>query len=363
MRRAAFAVALLLASGCAALRPGPTKAGVAVRVSTREKAAARREALESALPFFLDPAARREKSAALEAVVFSQPGPFIGRSRLPKKGACVVEVRLDRLSAALQRAGLVRPPGYAYGPELLLIAFGDRKTGPDGTERFAADVFETALFGRGIQAKDADDDLIKLKHPLKAKTEEGAAVEALSEGWSWMTAGRVAVSAAQEPQTALWRGRARLSVALYGVAGSTAPTRLDADGEAVDVSSNPAVARAIEDAAQQAAQLVDADMARRHAGRAIVAVFVSGYKDPAYLSRVLRDLRGVPGVEGAALVGWRDLDDMALVHAYVDGLHADLLTARLLRGDASLRVGSVESEDGRIQLDGPEASAAQDRGD
>lgn len=363
MRRAALAAALLLASGCAALRPGPTKGGVAVRVSTRDKTAARREALEAALPFFLDPASRRGKDAALEALVFAKPGPFIGRSRLPKKGTRAVEVLLDPLSGALQRAGLVRPPGYSYGPELLLIAFGDRRTGPDGTERFAADVFETALFGRGIQAKDADDDLIKLKRPLKAKTEEGAAVEALSGGWSWMTAGRIAVAAEQEPQTALWRGRARLSVALYGVAGSSEPSRLDADGEAVDVSSTPAVARAIEAAAQQAAQLVDSDMARRHAGRAVVAVFVSGYKDPGYLSRVLKDLRGVPGVEGAALVDWSALDGMPLIHAYVAGLHADILTARLLRADASLRVGSVESEDGRIQLDGPEATAAQDRGD
>ena len=302
MRRAFFSAAVLLAAGCAGLRPGPTWDGLAVRVSTREKAAARRQAIEATLPLFLTDAARREKSAAIETAVLGNAAAFIGQSRLPKKGAAVVEVRLNDLSAALQKAGLVRPPGYDLGAELLLIAFGDRATGPDMTERFAADAFETALFGRGIQAKDADDDLLKVKHPLKAKTEEGVAAEALSGGWAWMTAGRVTVSASQEPQTALWRGRARLAVALYGVAGSTAPTRIEADGEAVDVSSASCVAHAIEAAAQDAAVRVEKEMSRKRAGRALIAVFLSGYKEMGYISRVIRDLRRVPGVEGAALV-------------------------------------------------------------
>jgi hypothetical protein len=354
---------ILLASGCAGLKPGPTPDGAAVRVSTREKAAARRQAVEAVLPLFMTEAARREKSAAVEAAVLAKPGPYIGRSRLPKKGADVVEVRLDALSAALQKAGLVRPPGYQLGPEMLLIAFGDRKTGADGTDRFAADVFETALFSRGIQAKDADDDLIKMDHPLKAKTEEAAAVEALSGGWAWMTSGHAEAGAGQDPQNALWRARARLSVGLYGVVGATIPARIETQGEDVDVSSTSAVARAIEIAAQESAVRVDGEMDRRRGGRGVIAVFLSGHKDLGYIDRVIRDLRRTPGVEGAALIGWRDLDDMALIHAYVQGLHADLLTARLLRGDASLRVGSIETEDGRIQLEGPEISAAEDRGE
>lgn len=362
MRRAALAAVLLLSCGCASLKPGPTKHGVAFAVGTRDKAEASRRALDSALPYFLDAAARREKAAALDAAVFAKPAAFLGRKRFPKKGDPVVEVRLDALSAGLQKAGLVRPPGYAAGPELVLIAFGDRKTGPGAADRLAADYFETALFGRGIQAKDADDRLIKLAHPLKAKTEEGAAAEALAGGWSWLAAGRVEMAARRDPESAAWRAKAALEISLYGGAGASEPARFAGDGEAVDVSSLSAVSRAIESAAQTAAARVEAEMAKKRAGRETVALFLSGAKDPVYLRRVLRDLRAVPGVEGAALVEWRALDDMALLHAYAVGLGADMLAARLLRQDSSLRVGSIETEDRRILLEGPEIPISEDRG-
>lgn len=365
MRRAALPVVLLLASACASLRPGPTSDGAAVRVGAREKAAARREAIEAVLPLFLTDAARSGKSAALETAVFEKPDRFIGRSRLPgkgKQGDSVVEVRLDALSDALKKAGLVRPPGYEAGPELVLIALGDRGAGPDAAERLAADFLETALFARGIQAQDADDRLIKLKHPLKAKTEAAAAAEARAGGWAWLAAGRAEASARREPESAAWRARARLSVSLYGVAGSSGPARFDGNGEATDVSSFSASGRALEYAAQDAAREVEAEMARRRAGRATIAIFLSGRKETDYVLRVIRDLRRVPGVEGAALAAWRALDEMLLLHAYAVGLGADLLTARLLRQDASLRVGSIETSDNRLTLEGPEIPESEDRG-
>jgi hypothetical protein len=145
--------------------------------------------------------------------------------------------------------------------------------------------------------------------------------------------------------------------------GGAAPARFEADGEAVDVSSSSAVTRAVESAAQAAAVRVDREMARKRAGRSTIAIFLSGAKDPVYLRRVLRDLRRCEGVEGASLITWRSLDDMALIHAYAVGLGADLLAARLLRVDTALNIGSVETEDRRILLEGPEASAPEDRGD
>lgn len=48
MRRAALAAVLLLSCGCASLKPGPTKHGVAFAVGTRDKAEASRRALDSA---------------------------------------------------------------------------------------------------------------------------------------------------------------------------------------------------------------------------------------------------------------------------------------------------------------------------
>lgn len=364
MRRAALSAVALLACACASLRAGPTPDGAAVRVSAREKAPARREAIEAVLPLFLTSAARREKSAALETAVFATADRFVGRSRIPKKkGGAVVEVRLDALSGALQKAGLVRPPGYETGPEPVLIAFGDRAAGPDAAERLAADDFETALFALGIQAQDADDQLIKMKHALKAKTEAAAAAEALAGGWAWLAAGRAEVAARREPESAAWRARARLSVALYGVAGSSGPARFDGNGEATDVSSFSALGHALEYAAQDAARLVDAEMARRRAGRATIAIFLSGRKETGFVLRVIQDLRRTPGVEGAALVAWSSLDEMPLLHAYAAGFGADLLTARLLRQDASLRIGSIETSDNRLTLEGPEIPESEDRGE
>jgi hypothetical protein len=358
MRRAAAAGVLLLAAGCAsAPRSGPTPDGLAVGATAPDKTAARRQAVESLLPLFLTPAARREKSAAIEAAVFSKLKTFIGREKLSKNGDGVVEVKVDPLSAALQKAGLVRPPGYSSGAEVILLAFGDRAVGPTPTERFAADAFEVALFGRGLQAVDADDQLLKLERPITAKTEKATIEQAAAGGWAWLAAGRVANVARREPQSAAYRGRARLSVTLFSLGASTETASFDAEGEALDVSSTSVVAHAIEQAAQEAALRVENVMTRKRAGHATFAVLVSGYKDPALLRRVLRDLRRAPGVEGAALVSWHGLDEMALLHAYAAGITVDVLAAKLLNGDPALRITAIETEDGRITVagDNPES--------
>lgn len=363
MRREILA-AVLLGSGCAsAPRPGPTPGGLAVRVQARDRAAARREALGSVLPLFLSDAALGRRAEALEAEVFARAPEFIGSEKIPKKGDGVVEVLVDPLSTALQKAGLIRPPGYASGPEVVLIALGDRATGPLPTERLAAEAFETALFGRGFQAQDADDTLARLKHPLKAKNEADAVAEAAAGGWPWLAAGRLTAEAAREPRADAWRAKARLSISLYGLsAPGAAPERFDADGQALDVSSFSAVSHALEQAAQEAAARVDGALSRRRAGRATLGVLISGYKQPELIRRVVDDLRRVPGVEGAALATWHGPDEMALIHVFAAGLRADALAARLLHDDASLRVDAIETQDGRVTVEGPEVPESEDRG-
>ena len=365
MRYAAIPAFLVLAMACAsAPRPGPTRDGIAVLVPAREKAAARRQAVESLLPLFLTPDARRQKAAAVDQVLFASPKKlksFIGGLKLSKRGGAA-EVKVDALSAALQGAGLVRPPGYSSGPEVLLLALGDRAVGPTSTEHFAADALETALFGRGLQAQDADDELRKLKHPVAAKTEAGLVAEAAAGGWAGVATGGVAEVVRREVQSNSWRAKARYSLALYGVGRSTEPVRLDADGEALNVSSFSALTDAIEAAAQEAAMRVEKVAARRHEGRATIGVLVSGWKDPAFLRRLVGDLRRTDGVDGAALVAWRALDDMVLIHAYAGALTADALAAKLLNLDSSIRITAVETEDGRLTIEGPQLSAAEDRG-
>lgn len=366
MRRAFLLGALLSAGGCmSSLRPGPTERGIAVTVPAHDKAGARRQAVEAVLPLFLSPAARREKAAALDKAVLASPKTiraFIGGQKLSKTGPSLVEVKVNALSAALQNAGLVRPPGYSSGPEVMLLALGNRAVGPTSTEHFAADALEVALFARGVQAQDADDDLLKLEHPITAKSEEATVAQAAAGGWAWLATGGVADTARHDVPSGSWRARARYTLSLYGVDRSTTPAAVSADGEALDVSSFSAVARAIEASAQEAALRMEGLMARKRAGRATIGILVSGYTDPAFLRRLIGVLRGVDGVEGAALVSWRDLDEMALVHAYAGALTADALAAKLINADPALRVTAVETEDGRLTIAGPPVSATDDAG-
>jgi hypothetical protein len=366
MRRAALLSVLLLGAGCAsAPRPGPTLLGVAVTVPAHDKAAARRQAVESLLPLFLTPEARREKSAAVEKAVFASPKTMkalVGYQKLSKGGSSLVEIKIDALSAALQGAGLVRPRGYSSGPEVLLLALGNRAVGPTPTEHLAADSLETALFGRGVQAQDADDDIVKLEHPITAKNEPDTVAQAAAGGWNGLVVGGLADVVRHEVQSNSWRGRARYTLSLYGVGASTSPTIVEADGEALNVSSFSAVGDAIDAAAQAAAQRIGGLMEHRHSGRATIGVLVSGYKDPAFLNRVVSEVRRIDGIEGAGLISWQGLDTMALFHAYATTLTADVLAAKLINADPALRITAVESEDARITIAGPEIPASEDKG-
>lgn len=364
MRRAVLLSLFLPAAACGpALRAGPTGDGIAVAVRARDKAAARREAIESVLPLFMTDSARRERSAALEKAVFGGGmKPFIGSLKAAKNGKGLAEVRVDALSSVLQRAGLVRPEGYAAGPQAVLIALGDRTAGPTSTERYAADALETALFGRGIQAQDADDQLVKLAKPITAKTEAETVSQAAAAGWGWLATGGAVEVARRDETSKSWRARARYSLSLYGIRASTQPTRFEAEAQALDVSSAAAAAQAVEAAAQEAAARVDAAMTRRAAGRATIGVFVSGWKDPVFLRRLVEELRAADGVAGAALVSWRSLDDMALFHVYAGALTADALAAKLINRDAELRVTAVETADQRLMIAGPQIPESEDQG-
>ena len=141
----------------------------------------------------------------------------VGYLKTSKTGSSLVEVKIDALSAALRSARLVSPPGYASGPEVVLLALGDRAVGPRGSERFAADALEVALFARGVQAQDADDQLRVLEHPITAKTEAATVAQAAAGGWAWLATGGVSLTAAHDVPSGSWRARARYSLSLYGV--------------------------------------------------------------------------------------------------------------------------------------------------
>jgi hypothetical protein len=349
VRLAAAVLAVgLTVSGCALWRvaPGPTKEGLIVAVQAKDSAAGRREAVEAVLPLFLTPAARDAKSAALEKDVLSKPGRFIGRERRPRNRPRLEEVRLGLLSGALDRAGLIRPEGYAAGPAkvLLVMSESDRALGVG----LAADSLRRALSARGLEAQNARDPLNR--YPFKAKTVPDALAAARAEGADWLMLGAARAAAAPDPYSGAWKGQARVWADLYALSGSTEPVAVSADATAVDVSSPAALGRALSQAGENAATRTAELAAKRRGGRAELAVLVSGTRDPSRLRAILEELRSIDGVSGAALGAWNAREGAVGLRVFAAGLKADELAARLVRRDPSVLLGGVDPEDGEINL-------------
>ena len=62
------------------------------------------------------------------------------------------------------------------------------------------------------------------------------------------------------------------------------------------------------------------------------------------------------------MVAWDADDGAPLIHAYAEGLGADVLAGKLIHDDASLRIVGIETEDRRLTIDGPEIPESEDRG-
>jgi hypothetical protein len=361
MRKIVFLLPLVV-SACAMWKTpdaGPTSSGLIVRVKNQDRRLARRDALENVLPLFIDPL--KERDPGVEAVL-KRSGRFVGLERRLKTDGRLVEIRMDRLSEALRRTGAVVPAGYESDSQIVLIAFGDRSAELRPEERLAADAFEVAMFGRGQQAKDVDDQLIKLKNPIHAKSEEEMISQARQKGWGWLITGQVTTSARREARAGIWRATAQMTCSFYALTRSTQVTVIKTDASSVDVSSSSALTRAIEQSAEESAIRVDQLLTREREGRATLSVLMTGRKDLDYIRQVVDSLRRVPGVAGASLLTWKGADDLLTLNVYVDHLTADVLGARLLQQDPSLRVDAIETQDGRLTLQGPDIPANEDRG-
>lgn len=357
--QALIALAVLLAGGCASwhrLRPGPTPEGQAVRVSSHEPEAARREAIESLMPLFLTDEERSSAQERLQRVIFSRTRDFVGRKRLPKHGVRAVEVLLDKLSAALQASGIARPPGYVSGQEKVLIALGPPGVLPRLGEVVVGDALRLALFGRGIQARDLRDPFDESNKDaehfrLLVETETVAA--AARGGWDWVVAGDISSGVGREPQSRTFRAAARLDGRFYELRFSSAPAAFESSASAVDVSTTASLTRALEQTGQAAAAQVQARIEKRRAGRTTVACLLPGAKDLGRVRALLSTLRGMPEVEGAVLYAWDGPFDSMSVWVFVHDLTPEGLVARLLHVDHELRVTGIDSEEREIFFEAP----------
>lgn len=357
MRRLALAAALLAASpvfhaGCGlrGLRPGGTEQGLAVSVVASDPVMARRAAVESVLGLYLSPEKRAASRDALDELL-SRPAKFTGREKL-KDGTALVEVKLAPLAAALDEAGLIRPSGFPTGPGRVLIVLSE-PAAPLGAG-YASDALRRALSARGVSAADASDMLLK-RPTLRSQPVGELVSEAFASGVDYVLLGGAAAESARDESAGAWRAEAVLDARL-----KTSPADegalVDAASHAVDLSSGPALAKALEQAGDAAAAPAAAAIAAARKGRAELVVEARGAGGPSRVAGLIAALRGLQGVKGAALLTHRTDEGSALARVFAENLKADELAARLLRADPSLVVLGVEPENARliVELGSPE---------
>jgi hypothetical protein len=360
MKKSAAALLIaVLASGCASwhrLRPGQTETGLALRVSSHEPQAARREAVETVLPLFLADATRPHTKEILDREVFARLNEFVGRERLPRHGMAVVEVLPDKLAPVLLASGLARPREYASGQEKVLVALGRADRGLSPAELVVGDAMRMALFGAGLQARDlhdAFDPATKDKDRLVVLPENVTVAAAARGGWSWVETGSVVGAVGRDVSAAIFRGEARLDGRFYELGFSSAPYEFSIEESAVDVSTGGAFNLALEQVGQKAATRIQERIAERRDGRTNIAFMLPGPKSVERIRGLLAVLRRVPGVEGATLYAWNGPYESVDVWAYVHGLTPEDLVARLMHADPSLNVTGIDSELREIFIEAP----------
>lgn len=338
----------LLLGACAfgRMKPGLTNEGAAVAVSAPTLDEARRLAVRGAIDLFIAPGSTA--SVKMTEAFAARAADFTGRTRF-KKGKGVVEVRFVKFLLALDKEGLLRPAGFtSREPRVLLLVSEpqgilDLGVGP------AADALRRGLSAYGMTAIDGRDSL----NEFLAKGRDPASLLAGASrlGADWMLVAAASASAELDPATRTWRGRATLVADQYEVKSATPVAQSQSDASVLDVSSAAARGKALDNAGEETAAKVAAEIKRALGGRTEGAIFVVGGSDLVRLKSLLAAVRGVEGVAGAYLGVWRGEDESVILRVFMTGIKIDDLAARLLRRDPSLTLLSVEPGDGRLAVE------------
>lgn len=348
--RASLLGALALLLSACSLKPGLTKHGAVIPVAADSLEEARRLAVRDALDLFLAPGPKNAKAA--EGLV-ARAGEFTRRARV-KKGRGAVEVRFGALLIALERDGLLRPAGFSSGPPRVLLLVSEPQSILDLGVGPAADALRRVLAAHGATAIDGRDHLNEFK--AKGKEPADLAAGAARLGADWLVVAAASASAELEPVSRAWQGRATLVADQYRVKGAEPAAQVQGEASVLDVSSAAARGKALEQAGENVAARISAEIVRDRRGRAEGAVFVVGAANAPRLKALLADMRGTEGVAGAHLAVWRDKQGDGLIfRVFLDGIKIDDFAARLLMRDRSLTLLSVEPENGRLDLELPGA--------
>lgn len=336
-------LALLLA-GCGGLKPGLTKDGAAVAVDAPTLAEARAAAVAANLDLFVDRGSPEGQRAA--ELVAKSAGDFVAREKY-KKGKGVLEVRFAKLASALDKEKLLRPAGYASKEPVVMLLVAE----PDGILDLGvgpgADSLRRHLNAYGFSAVDGRDGLNGFT--WKNGTADVLTAAARKAGADWLLVAAANVSAAEEPSSKMWQGKAVLVADAYRTDSAKPVDQVRAETTVLDVSSSAARGKAIEAAGEEAAGKAAGVVQKALGGRSEAAVFIQG-GDLADLRRVMGSLRAVEGVAGAYLASWRG-EDGAVARAFLSGIRTDGLAARLMRREPLLILQSVEPDDGRLSVE------------
>jgi hypothetical protein len=339
----------MLLGACAfgRMKPGFTKEGSAVAVSAPTLEEARRIVVKGALELFLPPGAA---STRMSEAFAARASEFTGRARF-KKGKGLVELRFVKFLLALDKEGLLRPAGFSSREPRVLLLVSEPQGILDLGVGPAADALRRGLSAYGMTAIDGRDQL----NNFLAKGKDPAALTAGAArlGADWMIVAAASASSELDPATRTWRGRATLLADQYEVKSSTPVAQTQSDASVLDVSSAAARGKALDNAGEETAAKVAAEIKRSLGGRAEGAIYVIGGSDLGRLKNLLAAVRGVEGVSGAYLGVWHDEDESVIIRVFMTGMKIDGLAARLLRRDPSLTLLSVESEDGRLAVEIP----------
>lgn len=353
-RRSCLGVVAVLpfVSGCGwgRMKPGLTKEGMAIPVVAQNLEEAKRAALRESLELFLAPGSSVSVKSADDLA--ARAGEFTGKTRF-KKGKGIVELRFGKLLAALEKQGLLRPAGFtSREPRVLLLVSEpmgilDLGVGP------AADALRRGLSAHGLAAIDGRDNLNEFL--AKGKDPAALADGAARSGADWMLIAAASASAELDPDTRTWRGRASLVADQYEVRTVAPVGQTQTETSVLDVSSAAAKGKALEQAGEEAASKVAAEIKRAQAGRSEAAIFVVGSGDLTRLKSLIASVRLAEGVKGAYLGIWHGEEESVVVRVFLSGFKVDDLAARLLRRNPSLTLLSVEPELGRlaVELPGP----------
>jgi hypothetical protein len=282
----------------------------------------------------------------------ARAGEFTGRTRF-KKGKGIVELRFGKVLAALEERGLLRPAGFtSREPRVLLLVSEpmgilDLGIGP------AADALRRGLSAHGMTAIDGRDHLNEFL--AKGKDPAALAAGAARSGADWMLVAAASASSELDAETRTWRGRASLVADQYEVRTAAPVAQTQTETTVLDVSSAAARGKALEQAGEETAAKVAAEIKRAQAGRSEGAIFVVGSGDLTRLKSLVASVRAAEGVKGAYLGVWRGEEESDVVRVFLAGLKVDDLAARLLRRNPSLTLLSVEPDLGRlaVELPGP----------